>query len=192
MSDSRDEPVAQLLERCAGGDPTAERELFQLVYEDLRARARLLMRDQPPGHTLQPTALVHEAWLRVEPDARERSRTRSHFLRLAASAMRSVLVDHARARVADKRGGGAARITLGETDVEIAGPTEALLGLDEALRRLADVDPELARVAEMRLFGGLEHHEIASLMSVSTRTVERAWRVGRAWLQRFLDGEDAR
>jgi RNA polymerase sigma factor (TIGR02999 family) len=177
-----------LLRRLAAGDRDAEGPLFQAVQEDLRARAHRLMRNQPAGHTLQTTALVHEAWLKLAPAANDAANSRIHFLKLAARAMRSVLVDHARAQATDKRGGGAVALPLDEDDALVDGPSATMLALDEALTKLQAVDGDLARIAELRLFAGLEHADAAEALGVSTRTIERAWKLARAWLQRELGG----
>lgn len=167
-----------------GGAPRSD--AFARLYAELRERAHGMMRGQPAHHTLQTTALVHEAWMRVRAGRTERTLEDAQFLGLAASAMRSVLVDHARARTADKRGGGALRVELGSEELLAAAAEDTLLEVDQALERLAALDPLLARVAEMRLFGGLEHQEAAQVLGVSTRTVERAWTTVRAWMRREL------
>lgn len=178
--------TSQLLQRLTDGDRGVEKRLFELLYDDLKERAHGLMRNQPPDHSLQTTALVHEAWLKLG-DQESADLARTHFFKLASRAMRSVLVDHARARATDKRGGGAPRLEIDEADVSVDARSDTLLALDEALTKLAAVDADLARIAELRLFGGLEHGEIAETLGVSTSTVERAWKASRAWLQRELD-----
>lgn len=186
MPDSSRDLTSRLLRRLAGGERDVEGRLFELVYEDLRKRAHGMMIRQPANHTLQTTALVHEAWLKLGEPKDGDLATRTHYLRLASRAMRSVLVDHARARATEKRGGAAARLPLDEAGVSIDGPSQTLLELDESLTRLAKADRDLARIAELRLFGGLEHEEVARALGVSTKTVERAWKLARAWLQRDL------
>ena len=168
-------------------DPPDRTELPAADYEQLRRVAARLMRHEQPQETLQATALVHEAWLRLlrsPPQGEVRDR-----IGLLAHAMRHVLVDRARARNAARRGGGQRPVTL-HTDA-VGGPEEPgldVLGVHDALDRLAAVDAELARLAELRIFGGLQEREIAVTLDVSLRTVERRWRLARAWLQRALGG----
>jgi RNA polymerase sigma factor (TIGR02999 family) len=160
--------------------------LYPVVYDELRRLAGALMRDQKSGHTLQATALVHEAYLRLVDQSRVRSESRAQFFSVAAKAMRSVLVDHARRKGARKRGGGWHRITLDgqvgtqrdprqEIDLEV-------LDLHEALERLAAKDERMSRVVEMRVFAGLSVQEVADVLNVSKRTIDSDWRVARAWL----------
>lgn len=177
-----------LLSRARDGDGSAAEALFPLVYAELRRLAGHYMAHQGAAHTLQPTALVNEAYLKLVDVDAARLSDRAHFFRLAASAMRSVLVDHARGKGRAKRGGDRLRVTL---DQPLAGPApdgegHDLLDLDEALQRLADMDAQLATIVELRFFAGLGHTEIAAQLEVSTRTVERAWRVARAWLSNDL------
>ena len=157
-----------------------------LLYTELRRIAARLLADQGRGHTLQPTALVHEAWLRLADQTQTSAADRMRFLRLAARAMRFVLVDHARARCADKRGGGR-RVTLDLEQVALA-PGAGLLELDQALEQLTAVDPELARLVELRFFAGLSHAAVADTLGVSLRTVERQWRLARAFLIKAMGG----
>lgn len=154
--------------------------------------ARQLRRERP-GHTLQPTALVHEACLRLLKDERLSFQDRAHFLGIAARAMRQILVEHARARDAAKRGGARQRVTLQEHLAPVEGPSLDLLAVHEALDRLATLDPDHARIVELRYFGGLTNEETAAAIDVSPATVKRAWTVARAWLYRELTagrGED--
>ncbi len=172
----------------AGGDEAAGERLLQALYPELRAIAARCFRGQPADHTLQPTALVNEAWVRIAAAAEDglAERDRSHFLALAATAMRQILVDHARRRRAAKRGGGdRPRPLLGDEAVaEVA--RDDLPEIDEALRRLGELDPRMARVVELRFFGGLTVPEVARLLDVSVTTVEHDWRMARAWLAREL------
>lgn len=188
--DAVQEEVTKELRRLRSGDGAAEGRLFQLLYTELHDRARQLMSRQRADHTLQATALVNEAWLKLCRHDRDVEVDRTHFVQLATRAMRSVLVDHARARVTDKRGGGAGRIPIEDHEVVQDAPGGALLALDEALTRMKRSDPDLARVAELRLFGGLEHQEIAVVLGISTRTAERAWKVVQSMLQRELGTSD--
>jgi RNA polymerase sigma factor (TIGR02999 family) len=183
------ETSSELLRRSCDGDRAAEAQLSLRVYADLRERAHAMMRRQPAGHSLQTTMLVHEAWLKLAANSRDPGLSRTHFVRLAATAMRSILVDHARAKATVKRGAGL-RVELGDADICGSEPNETLLALNDALDRLDEFDEQLARVAEMRLFGGLEHSDIAKVIQTSTRTAERAWKLARAWLARELEPDD--
>jgi RNA polymerase sigma factor (TIGR02999 family) len=166
----------------AGSDP------YAAVAHELHAIAANLLRGERNHHTLQPTALMHEAWLRLH-GVHAPWQDKNHFVRAAAGTMRRVLVEHGRARARDKRGGGAERLTL-STDIHgTAAPPDDVLAVDEALQRLGALDPELVQIAELRVFGGLTHQEIAEVMGSSLRTVERSWRSARAFLRRAL-GED--
>jgi RNA polymerase sigma factor (TIGR02999 family) len=153
-----------------------------LIYKQLRAMAGNRMRRERPGHTLQPTELVHEVYLRLTRQRLSTWKDRAHFFAVAAIVMRQVLVDHARARHALRRGGGATPIELtGEIPVA-AQDSGRLLALDEALSRLAKMDPRQSRIVELRFFGGLTEEEIAGLLGISVRTVKRDWSLARAWL----------
>ncbi len=174
-----------LLRRLADGDRGAADDLLALLYEELHRIASAAMAGERREHTLQPTALVHEAWMRLQDDAPD-ARSRAYFLGAAAQAMRRVLIDHARRRDAEKRGGGLERRPYEELlglFEERAGP---MLELDEALGELARLDPDLARVVEMRFFAGAGTAEIAADLGLSTRSVERAWSTAQAWLKTRL------
>jgi RNA polymerase sigma factor (TIGR02999 family) len=179
--------VTDLLQAWASGDQAALDELLPLVYEELRRQARRYMRAQPAGHTLQTTALVHEAYLRLVGQSSVEWQGRAHFFGVAAKAMRSVLVDHARARGAAKRGGSVRAITLDDAG-GVAGPQASVdvLALDEALGRLAELDPRKSQMVELRYFGGLGIDEAAAVLGVSPATVKREWTTARAWLRREL------
>jgi len=164
-------------------------ELLPIVYEELRRLAAAYLRRERPGQTLQPTALVHEAYLRLMKDRPDRWRNRAHFCAIAAHSMRQILIERARARGAQKRGGAQPRVTLNEAIV--AGddsPSIDLVALDAALQRLEALDPEQARLVELRFFGGLTIEETAEAMNISPATVKRHWTVARAWLARELQG----
>jgi RNA polymerase sigma factor (TIGR02999 family) len=161
--------------------------LLPAVYHELRRLAAGYIRHEKPGQTLQPTALVHEAYLRLMKDRPERWQNRAHFCAIAAHSMRQILIERARARNAQKRWGEKARITLDEGLLGGAEQSVDLLALDEALERLAALDPEQARIIELRFFGGLTVEETADAMSVSPATVKRHWTVARAWLARELE-----
>lgn len=180
-------PVTDLLRAWASGDQAALDELLPLVYDELRRQARRYMRAQPAGHTLQTTALVHEAYLRLVGQSSVEWEGRAHFFGVAAKAMRSILVDHARARNAAKRGGWARAITLDDAG-GVAGPQASVdvLALDEALGRLAELDSRKSQLVELRYFGGLGIDEAAAVLGVSPATVKRDWTTARAWLRREL------
>jgi RNA polymerase sigma factor (TIGR02999 family) len=183
--------VTALLEAWSGGDRAALDALLPVVYDELRRQAQRALRREDAGHTLQPTALVHEAYLRLADRAPPRWEGRAHFLGIAARCMRQVLVDAARARKADKRGGDAQAVTLGALEVAPATAREGevdLLALDDALARLAEFDPAKARLVELRYFAGLTLDETAQALGVSPATVSREWSVARRWLRRELAG----
>jgi RNA polymerase sigma factor (TIGR02999 family) len=164
-------------------------ELMPLVYDELRRLAAGYLRRERPGQTLQPTALVNEAFVRLSQERGKPFQNRTHFLAIAALSMRQILVQRARARHAEKRGGGAERITLDESIARAPQPSEAgvdVLALDEALTRLAALDPQQANIVELRYFGGLTIEEAAEALEISPATVKRQWTLARAWLQREL------
>jgi len=185
MSPSSTSDVTRLLQAWSDGDPAALDELLPVVYRELHHQAERYMRNQSPGHTLQATALVNEAYLRLAGREPIEWKSRAHFFGVAAKAMRSILVDHARARQASKRGGGVAPVTLADADQSGGQPVE-VLELDETLKRLAELDPRKASLVELRWFGGLSIEEAAEVLSVSTATAKREWRTARAWLRREL------
>jgi RNA polymerase sigma-70 factor, ECF subfamily len=160
--------------------------LLPIVYQELRRLAAAYLRRERPGQTLQPTALVHEAYLRLMKDRPDRWQNRAHFCAIAAHSMRQILIERARARDALKRGGGGARVTLDEGLLPGATPSLDLVALDEALERLAAMDPLQARIVELRFFGGLTVEEAADALNISPATVKRHWSVARAWLAREL------
>jgi RNA polymerase sigma factor (TIGR02999 family) len=162
--------------------------LLPVVYQELRRLAASYLRRERPGQTLQPTALVHEAYLRLMKDRPERWQNRAHFCAIAAHSMRQILIERARARGAIKRGGQVPRVTLDEALVGGNAPSYDLLALDEALGKLAAIDPEQARLVELRFFGGLTVEETAEAMNISPATVKRHWTMARAWLARELEG----
>jgi RNA polymerase sigma factor (TIGR02999 family) len=179
--------VTRLLSAIEGGDPRAAERLLPLVYDELRAlAARRLAREQP-GQTLQPTALVHEAYLRlVGADHARDWNGRAHFFGAAAEAMRRILVDQARRKKAGKHGGGLLRVELPEGLAQPAGCWDELIALDEALGRLEEHDPEAARLVKLRHFAGLSHQDAAEAMGISRGAADRLWALGRAWLFRQL------
>ena len=178
--------VTALLTRACDGDRRAADELLPLVYDRLRSLAHDLLARERPDHTLQPTALVHEAYLKLVDQNRARLEDRTHFYSVAAQALRRILVDHVRNRGRAKRGGNRRRLELDERLVAAYEESVDVLALDEALDRLAQEDPERARIVELRFFGGLSVCETADALAMSQRTVERQWRYARAWLYRAL------
>lgn len=188
--------VTALLRAWGAGDALASDSLVRLVYAELRRQARLALRREGEGHTLQPTALVHEAWLRLGDQHEARWESRAQFFAIAAQTMRRVLLDHARTRRALKRGGGAVQVTLGGADEGSARGARAgdtpldavdVIALDDALARLAELDPQKARLVDLRYFAGLSIPEVAEVLGVSTATVGREWAVARMWLRRELE-----
>jgi RNA polymerase sigma factor (TIGR02999 family) len=188
MSASLTAPPSELFRRWRSGDDDALHRLLPFVYEELRQIARRHLRRERPDHTLQTTALIHEAYLRlVDQGSPSEVRDRCHFVALTSHLMRHILVDHARARLARKRDGGC-RITLAE-DIPAQGPQEVdVLAIDDALTRLAELDPQQARVVELRYFGGLSIRETSEALGVSEATVKREWATARAWLHREIAG----
>lgn len=180
--------VTALLNKAALGDSGAAAQVVPLIYEELRRLAARYMAGEKAGHTLQTTALVHEAYLRLVDRRQTTWQNRIHFFGAAAGVMRRILVDHARARLAEKRGGGAAHLSLEEALVFSDDQSEELVRLDEALERLRQLDPRQSRVVELRFFAGLSVEETSSILGVSPKTVKRDWSVARAWLHRELRG----
>ncbi|MEM7165347.1 MAG: sigma-70 family RNA polymerase sigma factor [Planctomycetota bacterium] len=170
----------------------APNALQDLIYGELRAIAGNIFRGHGAGHTLQPTALVHEAYLRLAETDSSEWESRQHFLAVASKAMRQILIDHHRRKSAQKRGGGAEweRVTLSGLDIGASTPEIELLALDDALKKLEVLDPRQAQVVELRYFGGLTVDETASILDVSRTTVEGEWRHARAWLTRELSGDE--
>ena len=182
--------VTQILERVENGDGRAAEELLPLVYEELRRLAAQKMAREAAGQTLQPTALVHEAWLRLARSPGQNWQNRAHFFRTAAECMRRILIDTARRKQQLRHGGGQQHIPLEELDIVDDFEPQRLLGINEALDRLAAQDSTKAEVVKLRFFAGLENREIAELLGVSERTVERSWRFAKAWLLTELAAEE--
>jgi RNA polymerase sigma factor (TIGR02999 family) len=191
LSGARIPPAAitELLRAVEGGDKAARDRLFAMVYGELRGLARGQLRRIPGRDTLSTTALVNETYLKLAGDRAWSARDRSHFFALAARAMRQILVDHARSRARQKRGGGVAPVSLAEALVPAPDRAEELLALDEALKRLEAIDAELAQIVEWRFFGGLSIEEVAGLLAISDRTVKRHWRAARAYLFQQLQSQ---
>jgi RNA polymerase sigma factor (TIGR02999 family) len=179
--------ITQLLVAWGDGQREALDQLVPLVYEDLRRLAVGYMVRETPGHALQPTALVHEAYVRLIDQRRVQWRNRAHFFGVAATMMRRILVDHARKRRAEKRGGDAERVTLTEDDVPaVAQNAIDVLALHESLERLAAFDPQQEKIVELRYFGGLTIEETAEVVGVSPATIVREWTIAKAWLRADL------
>jgi RNA polymerase sigma factor (TIGR02999 family) len=182
--------VTQLLIAWGGSDRGVLDQMLPAVYSELRRLAAHYLSQEPVGHTLQPTALVHEAYLRLIDQRQADWRNRAQFLGLAAGMMRRILVNHARDRRARKRGGAAERVSLSLIEAPSGRPDVELIALEEALERLAALDPRKSRVVELKFFGGLTVEEIAEVLQVSRATVEREWSFARAWLYDAIGGED--
>lgn len=185
--------ITALLVRWNGGDGAARDELMSLVYDELRRMATARLRGAAPGDSLQPTALVHEVYLRLAGNESVQWNDRAHFFAVASRAMRQIVVDEARRKGSLKRGGGEVRVTLDDAVEDGRGRSDVdLVALDAALQRLADADQSQARLVEMRFFGGLTLEEIAAVTEVSLATTKRRWRLARAWLFRELTEGAAR
>jgi RNA polymerase sigma factor (TIGR02999 family) len=180
--------ITHLLKEWTAGDERALDRLTPLVYEELRQQAARYLRKERPGHSLQATALINEAFLRLIDVKDVQWQNRAHFFAIAANLMRRILVDHARRRDAEKRGGSQMRLTLDEALAVAKEPEVDLLAIDEALDRLAAIDEQQARVVELRFFSGLSVEETAAALGVSPKTVKRDWSVARAWLRREIGG----
>lgn len=205
MADQPEQPVTRLLAQWSAGNEAALGELTGLLYRELRSLAQRHLRRERPNHTIQRTALVHEAFVRLVSQQSVDWRSRAHFFALASTLMRRILVDHARARLSSKRGGGTPVLSLEEltappADPESAGPSEIesiadsqegdsdedIAAIDEALNRLAAIDSRQVQVVQMRYFGGLTIEETAQALEISDATVKREWTLARAWLKREL------
>ncbi|HNQ88990.1 MAG TPA: ECF-type sigma factor [Verrucomicrobiota bacterium] len=178
--------VTRILNAISRGEPQAAEELLPLVYAELRQLAARRMAGEAPGHTLQATALVHEAWVRLAASDRQNWENRAHFFAAAAEAMRRILVDHARRKRSLKRGGAAEHEVLDESRVELAAPPEELLAVHEALDRLAACDPQAAELVKLRYFVGMTMEEAAAAMGLAKRTAENVWTYARVWLRREI------
>ncbi|MEP6570539.1 MAG: sigma-70 family RNA polymerase sigma factor [Acidobacteriota bacterium] len=191
METSTDE-VTRLLRDWGGGNEQALEQLVPLIYDELRRMAHNSLYRERPGHTLQTTALVHEAYLKLIDQRDARWQNRAHFFAIAAQAMRRILVDSARRHTALKRGGVAENLPLENAANISLEPDPILLPLDEALNRLAEIDPEQSRIVELRFFGGLTIEETAEVMKRSSDTIKRDWAMARAWLRQALTDSEAR
>ena len=178
--------VTQWLSQLADASPQASSRLFELLYDDLRRMARSHLRKENPGHTLSATGLAHEAWFRMAEQTRTQWRNRSHFLAVASTMMRRILVNHELARRANKRDAELVAVTLSGLEQIGAAPDRDLVAVHEALLAFEEVDKRAAKVVELRFFGGLENDEVAQALDISLATVKRDWAVARAWLHREL------
>jgi RNA polymerase sigma factor (TIGR02999 family) len=191
MSDpapERTTAVTDWLLELGRGDKAGLDQMLPVLYDELHRLAEAYLRREDPGHTLQPTALVHEAYLRLIDQRRVDWRNRAQFLGVAAGIMRRILVDHARGRAARKRGGGAEAVSLSLVEAPSGRPEVELIALEQALEQLTARDPRKAQVVELKFFGGLSAREIAEVMGISDATVEREWAFARAWLYTAIDG----
>ena len=188
MDTSSQGDVTGLLVAWKNGSPEALDELIPIVYSELRKLARQQLRGERPDHSLQPTALTHEAFLRLFGTRQVGWQNRAHFFAVASQLMRRVLVEHARKRQTLKRGGMPTRVTLDEADTPVEPLDVDVVNLHEALTELEEVDPRQSRIVELRYFGGLNMEETAEVLSVSPATVKRDWRVAKLWLRRALEG----
>ena len=179
-------PATQLLERASGGDAQAAGELLPLVYDELRKLAASKMANEAPGNTLQPTALVHEAWLRLVGNENPKFAGRAHFFAAAAEAMRRILIDRARRKRALRHGGGQMKVDIQETDLASPDADDQLLAVSEALDKLASQDPVEAELVKLRYFVGLTTEEAASMLDISPRTARNYWAHARTWLYREI------
>jgi len=191
MADSPHGMVTRVLQAVEEGDPRAADQLLPLVYEELRRLARSMMAKTPPGNTLQPTALVHEAYLRLVGNADPGWNSRGHFFGAAAQAMRRILVEQARRKASEKHGGGRQRVDVEDARIAIELPSEDVLALEEALQKLEREDTRKAEVVMLRHFAGLTREETAKILGISVRTVEREWSFARALLRAEVAAPDA-
>jgi RNA polymerase sigma-70 factor, ECF subfamily len=187
-NDARPPGITELLLAAGSDDRSALDQMLPLVYEELRRLAAHYLRNEHAGHTLQPTALVHEAYMRLIDQRRVDWRNRAQFLGLAANMMRRILLNHARDRVAGKRGGEAKQVSLGIVEGKAAEANVDVIALHDALERLEMIDARKSRIVELKYFGGLSTEEIAQVLEVSGATVERDWKFARAWLYDAIEG----
>jgi RNA polymerase sigma factor (TIGR02999 family) len=178
--------ITQVLEAVGRGEGGASEELLPLVYNQLRRLAAGRMAHEAAGQTLQPTALVHEAWLRMVGDGSPSWQNRAHFFRAAAEAMRRILIENARRKSRLKRGGGQARLDIDELELAATTPDDKVLLINEALEQLQAEDPERAHIVVLKFFGGLTNQEVAESLGVAERTIERQWAYAKAWLYRLI------
>jgi RNA polymerase sigma factor (TIGR02999 family) len=182
--------ITQLLVAWNGGDKSALDQLIPIVYDELRRQASRYLRQERPGHTLQTTALIHEAYLRLVDQKSVQWQNRAQFFGIAAQLMRRILVDHARTRHRAKRGGSAVRVSLSDATAVTKDANLDLVELDQALNRLAEIDPQQGKIVELRFFSGLNVEETAAALNISPATVKRDWSVAKAWLHREIHRDE--
>ncbi|HLM59727.1 MAG TPA: sigma-70 family RNA polymerase sigma factor [Pyrinomonadaceae bacterium] len=187
MSERQTSEITEILQDWNGGNEAAKEQLLPFVYDELRRQARFLMSSERSNHTLQPTALVHEAFLRLSEQTGIEWRDRSHFYGFASRVMRQILVDHARLHATAKRGNRPIHFSLDDVQIPIEERAEAILILNEVLERFEQFDEQQAKIVEMRFFGGMNNAEIAENLGISERTVGREWQAARLWLYRELN-----
>lgn len=187
MTDQSPSEITQILQDWNDGNEDAKERLIPFVYDELKRQARLLLSKERPGHTLQPTALVHEAFLRLIEGSGIDWQNRGHFYGIASRLMRRILVDHARLHAAEKRGHHPIHFSIDDVQIPVEERAGSILALDEVLERLEKFDETQARIVEMRFFGGMNNGEIAESLSISERTVGREWQAARLWLYRELN-----
>ena len=191
MSAEKTQEITQLLIKLSNGQRAAVDDLLPLIYDELRSLASNYLRRERVSHTLQPTALVHEAYLKLVDVNQVTWQNRAHFFGVAANLMRRILIDYARQHKADKRGGEFQKLALDENIDKAAEQSTELVALDDALEALSKIDPVKSRIVELRYFGGLTVEETAEVMGISTITVKRPWRMPKAWLYGQLSNDDA-
>jgi len=187
MSEANTSQITRILQDWNDGDEAAKEQLLPYVYDELKRQARRMMSSERQNHTLQPTALVHEAFLRIREQTGMDWKNRSHFYGIASRLMRQILIDHARVHAAKKRGSKAIHFSLDDVQISVEERADSLLVLDEALERLEQFDGQQAKVVEMRFFGVMTNEEIAEALDISVRTVSREWQTARLWLYRELN-----
>ena len=190
MSDTQpSSPVTILLAKARSGDSAALADVFPLIYDELRRLAQLQLQREPDGHTLTPTALVHEAYMRLIDYSRMEWQGRAHFMAVASTAMRRILVDHARGHRSAKRGGMLKRISIDDVELGTEDRAEMLIAIDDALGRLKEIDARQAQVVECRFFGGMTEEETAEALGIGLRTAKRDWAKAKSWLHREIAQE---
>ena len=181
--------VTQLLAKARSGDSSALADVFPLIYEELLRLARQQLQREPDGHTLSPTALVHEAYMRLIDYSRMEWTGRAHFLAVAATAMRRILVDHARGHRSAKRGGMLRRVSIDDVELSTEERAELLIAIDDALGRLKEIDARQAQIVECRFFGGMTEEETAAALGIGLRTAKRDWAKAKSWLHKEITAE---
>ena len=187
MSEKQASEITQILQDWNDGNEDAKERLLPFVYEELKRQARFFMSKERTNHTLQPTALVHEAFLRLSDQSGVDWKDRCHFYGIASRLMRQILVDHARSHAAEKRGANPIHFSIDDVQIPVEDRAGSILMLDEVLERLAEFDEKQAKIVEMRFFGGMNNNEIADALNISERTVGREWQSARLWLFRELN-----